>query len=194
LIFQLVGKFHALAEEVADLFIGGVGMLVANAGEGDAAGKFVEARGSEEFALGGSVTGAKNLVAVEGVDGFGGWLHTKSITYQWTEKISEVFVREKSKFRERIYRVVAKIPRGKVVSYGMVALLAGRMGAGRAVGRAMREVPRGRKLPCHRVIKWDGALSPEHVFGGRQRRMLEREGVVFKKDGRVEMNTCEWEG
>ncbi len=103
-------------------------------------------------------------------------------------------MQEESKFRERIYQVVARIPRGKVVSYGMVALLAGRMGAGRAVGRAMREVPKGRELPCHRVIKWDGELSPEHVFGGRQEGMLKREGVVFRKDGRVDMKVCEWEG
>jgi methylated-DNA-protein-cysteine methyltransferase-like protein len=96
-------------------------------------------------------------------------------------------------FPEKVYAVVRRIPRGKVASYGMVALLAGRMGAARAVGRAMRGVPRELKLPCHRVIKSDGSLT-EAVFGGRQRGLLKREGVAFRKDGRVDMARCEWEG
>jgi methylated-DNA-protein-cysteine methyltransferase related protein len=97
-------------------------------------------------------------------------------------------------FRDRIYRVVAKIPRGKVASYGLVALLAGRLGAARAVGTAMREVPRGLKLPCHRVIKSDGSLCPKHMFRGRQKAMLRAEKVQFKKNGRVDMAASEWDG
>ena len=98
-------------------------------------------------------------------------------------------------FQDRVYRVVAKIPCGKVLAgYGMLGLLAGGMGAARQVGKAMRDVPRGLKLPCHRVIRRDGALAPEEVFGGRQRGMLKREGVVFKTSGRVDMGRCEWEG
>jgi methylated-DNA-protein-cysteine methyltransferase related protein len=89
---------------------------------------------------------------------------------------------------------VAKIPRGKVASYGLVAVLAGRMGAARAVGTAMRELPRGRKLPCHRVIKADGGLCPKSFFGGRQKAMLVREKVRFKRNGRVDMGASEWEG
>jgi methylated-DNA-protein-cysteine methyltransferase-like protein len=96
-------------------------------------------------------------------------------------------------FQEKVYRVVRRIPRGRVASYGMVALLAGRMGAARAVGRAMRDVPPNHGLPCHRVIKSDGSLT-EAVFDGKQRAMLKREGVMFRKDGRVDMEQCEWEG
>ncbi len=84
-------------------------------------------------------------------------------------------------FPDRVYRVVAKIPRGKVMSYGMIGLLAGRMGAARQVGKAMRDVPRELKLPCHRVIRSDGSLAPEEVFMGKQRGMLKWEGVVFKR-------------
>ena len=97
-------------------------------------------------------------------------------------------------FRATVYRVVAQIPRGKVASYGLVALLAGRFGAARAVGTAMREVPRNLKLPCHRVIKSDGSLAPEHLFGGRQKRMLLAEKVHFTRSGRVDMRTSEWDG
>ena len=97
-------------------------------------------------------------------------------------------------FRASVYRVVAQIPRGKVASYGLVALLAGRFGAARAVGTAMREVPRHLKLPCHRVIKSDGSLAPKHLFGGRQKQMLLGEKVRFTKAGRVDMQQCEWDG
>jgi methylated-DNA-protein-cysteine methyltransferase related protein len=103
-------------------------------------------------------------------------------------------IRDGMSLRERIYEVVRGIPRGKVASYGLVALLAGRIGAARAVGAAMREVPAGLKLPCHRVIKADGTLAPRVVFRGRQRGMLEREGVTFAKGGKVDMGRCEWEG
>ncbi len=97
-------------------------------------------------------------------------------------------------FRERVYEVVGQIPRGKVASYGLVALLAGRVGAARAVGAAMREVPRELKLPCHRVIKSDGSLAPAHVFRGNQKRLLANEGVRLKPNGRVDMEKCEWDG
>jgi methylated-DNA-protein-cysteine methyltransferase-like protein len=115
---------------------------------------------------------------------------------RWLERSSgkEITLAKSLTFEERVYRVVARIPRGKVLSYGMLGLLAGRMGAARQVGKAMRDVPRELKLPCWRVIRSDGALAPEEVFGGRQRGMLEREGVMFKKSGRVDMDKSEWEG
>ena len=110
-----------------------------------------------------------------------------------------------SRFRERVYGVVGRIPRGKVASYGLVAMLAGRVGAARAVGAAMREsgeefYDKGGKgkLPCHRVVRADGGLAPKACFAGRQRGMLEREGVKFLPGigggGRVDMGRCEWDG
>jgi methylated-DNA-protein-cysteine methyltransferase-like protein len=96
-------------------------------------------------------------------------------------------------FREKIYEAVGKIPRGKVASYGLVAILAGRPGAARAVGMAMREVPEELKLPAHRVIKSDGSLAPKRVFGGRQRGLLEKERVKFRGE-KVDMKKCEWDG
>jgi methylated-DNA-protein-cysteine methyltransferase-like protein len=96
-------------------------------------------------------------------------------------------------FRDRIYEIVGKIPRGKVASYGLVAILAGRPGAARAVGMAMREVPEELKLAAHRVIKSDGSLAPKRVFAGRQRRLLEKERVKFRGE-KVDMTKCEWNG
>ena len=60
-------------------------------------------------------------------------------------------------FQRRVYGVVCSIPRGNTLSYGEVARRAGRAGAARAVGSAMRRNPYPLLIPCHRVIRGDGS-------------------------------------
>jgi len=98
------------------------------------------------------------------------------------------------KFFDDIYAVVARIPVGKVVSYGQIGSMAGYPGSAREVGYAMAHAPAKRKLPCHRVVNSQGTLAPEPVFGGqaRQRAMLEEEGVTFFMDGRIKMERHTW--
>ena len=74
-------------------------------------------------------------------------------------------------WRERVYDVVRQIPPGRVATYGLVALVAGRPGAARAVGNVMLECD-DRSVPCHRVVHADGTMG----FRG-QRERLRREGV-----------------
>lgn len=95
---------------------------------------------------------------------------------------------------ENIYSIVAKIPVGKVATYGQIAVLAGMSNGARTVGWAMRAVPENRKLPCHRVVNKAGKLAPEHVFGGQdiQRSLLEAEGVSFRLDGTIDMDSQLW--
>ncbi len=93
-------------------------------------------------------------------------------------------------FSERVYRVVARIPGGRVMSYSGVASLAGSPGASRAVGTLMARNPRPGtgpgKIPCHRVVRSDGSLGGFSGPGGREakRALLEGEGVAFRK-GRI---------
>ena len=61
-------------------------------------------------------------------------------------------------FHQKIYELVRRIPYGKVSSYGQLAVLAGRPGAARAVGHAMR-VCRDPYIPCHRVVGTNGSLT-----------------------------------
>ena len=91
-------------------------------------------------------------------------------------------------FNDEVYDVVAQIPKGQVLSYGQVATLAGRPRASRIVGCAMHRSPGG-TLPCHRVVFKDGSLCPGFAFGGEgaQRKLLEKEGVTFTKDGKVNL-------
>ena len=83
---------------------------------------------------------------------------------------------------ERIWRVVASIPRGRVESYGSIARRAGLPRGARLVGHALRQAPDSLGLPWHRVVNAAGRISfPE---GSRmhalQRRLLEEEGVRFR--------------
>ena len=59
---------------------------------------------------------------------------------------------------DAIYGAVAKIPRGKVSTYGQIAFLAGMPRCSRLVGRALAQAPA--YLPCHRVVNHAGRLAP----------------------------------
>ena len=82
---------------------------------------------------------------------------------------------------ERIWQVVAMIPRGRVASYGQIAALAGMPRHARLVGRTLRELPKGSKLPWHRVVNASLKISQRPGTGGHQeqRRRLLAEGVEF---------------
>lgn len=83
-------------------------------------------------------------------------------------------------FCERVYTLVKKIPKGKVLTYGAVAHLL-RSKAYRAVGRALHNNPHENSVPCHRVVFADGSLSEAFAFGGsrEQYERLLQEGVTF---------------
>ncbi len=91
---------------------------------------------------------------------------------------------------ERIYEVVKTIPKGRVATYGMVAMLAGNPRWARVVGYALHVNPQPGIIPCHRVVNRFGEPAPGFAFGGEgvQRAMLEAEGVVFGDDGRIDLS------
>jgi len=94
-------------------------------------------------------------------------------------------------FREAVWQLVRRIPRGRVATYGQIAALLGRPRAARAVGGALRGCPAD--LPWHRVVNAQGAVS----FRGRmssmltQRIRLDAEGVAFRR-GRVVLRAHAW--
>jgi len=101
--------------------------------------------------------------------------------------------RDESRWR-RIWRVVERIPAGRVATYGQVAELAGLPGAARQVGYAMAALPEGSTVPWQRVINARGEVSERRDFDGapRQRLLLLEEGVVFDADGRIDLELFGW--
>ena len=90
---------------------------------------------------------------------------------------------------EKIYEVVKSIPKGKVATYGQVALLADNPRWARVVGYALHVNPYPGIIPCHRVVNREGRVAPGFAFGGEdvQRQVLESEGSVFEPNGRIDL-------
>lgn len=83
-------------------------------------------------------------------------------------------------FNEKVWALTARIPAGKVVTYGQIAEALGSKGC-RAVGNALNRNPYAPAVPCHRVVGSDGSLTG--FAGGleKKRKLLEEEGVAFRK-------------
>ena len=96
---------------------------------------------------------------------------------------------KRREFVEAVYDIVRQIPTGRVLTYGQVATLAGCPHHARQVGFWLSRVPEDMHLPCHRVVNSAGRLSP--VFP-EQRERLVQDGVLFKSNGCVDMNRCQW--
>ena len=99
--------------------------------------------------------------------------------------------RRPTQFEEAVYRVVRRIPRGQTRSYAWVAAQLGNPMLARAVGNALHRNPclrpanvlwRGRQayaphVPCHRVVRADGALGGFARGPAAKRTLLRSEGV-----------------
>ncbi|MES2305761.1 MAG: MGMT family protein [Gemmatimonadota bacterium] len=95
---------------------------------------------------------------------------------------------------DRIYAVVRRIPRGRVATYGQVATLAGLPRHARLAGYALNALPEGSRLPWHRVVNAQGAVSLRSDGRGHddlQRMLLGDEGVRFA-NGRIALKEFQW--
>ena len=90
-------------------------------------------------------------------------------------------------FFQSVYETVARIPYGQVASYGDIAQAIGYPRRARFVGFAMRVCPE--QLPWHRVVMADGSIAGGD-FAPVRRMLLEREGIPFLPDGRVDLKKC----
>jgi methylated-DNA-protein-cysteine methyltransferase-like protein len=99
-------------------------------------------------------------------------------------------MKTKNNFFEQVYKVVRKIPKGKVTTYGEIARYLGTTDA-RKVGWALHANP-DKKTPCHRVVNKDGRLAPGYAFGGagEQKKKLLVEGVIFLDKMHVDLKKC----
>jgi methylated-DNA-protein-cysteine methyltransferase-like protein len=101
--------------------------------------------------------------------------------------------RHESTDYERIFSVVKRIPRGRVATYGQVAVLAGLPGSARRVGYALFSLSPGTALPWQRVVNARGGISLDPMDSGlTQRLLLEKEGVHFDGRGRIALERYQW--
>ena len=85
-------------------------------------------------------------------------------------------------FNQKVWALCARIPAGKICTYGDIARKLGTPGAARAVGNALNKNPYSPQVPCHRVVGSTGALTG--FAGGlpKKKVMLQKEGVAVKDD------------
>lgn len=92
---------------------------------------------------------------------------------------------------ERVWRVVRRIPRGKVATYGQISALIEKRLTPVGVGWAVRAAPEG-SIPWQRVVNARGGISTDGEHPGLQRTMLEAEGVRFGADGYIDLERHGW--
>jgi len=84
-----------------------------------------------------------------------------------------------TKFQQKVWTYLRKIPRGSVKTYSQVAKGIGKPFAVRAVANAIGKNPFAPKIPCHRVIRSDGSLGGYSGKGGEKKKrfLLKKEGI-----------------
>lgn len=97
-------------------------------------------------------------------------------------------------FATRVYQVIAAIPEGKVATYGTIARLASAPKAARQVGGVLFKLPKGSKLPWHRVVNRFGKISLTEARYIKQKQHLLAEGIAFGPDDRIDLDKYGWQG
>ncbi len=93
---------------------------------------------------------------------------------------------------ERVYALVRRVPRGRVVTYGQVARALGMPRGARTVGWAMR-VCHDPNVPWHRVVNAQGKISPRPTTGYQeQQARLREEGIRFDRAGKISLDKYAW--
>jgi methylated-DNA-[protein]-cysteine S-methyltransferase len=101
--------------------------------------------------------------------------------YEITPK-DEKKLEKLSSYQQAILRLLAEVPKGKITTYSDLAKELSERdpnwspNASRAVGTTMRNNPCGPQIPCHRVIKSDGAVG--NFRGGAEGAVSEKIGML----------------
>lgn len=94
---------------------------------------------------------------------------------------------------EKVFRIIKRIPAGRVATYKTIARLTGRPKAFRAIGQILHNNPHPVIVPCHRIINANGALGG--YAGGLKKKiaLLKKEGVKIEKE-RIDLKKFGWVG
>jgi len=95
-------------------------------------------------------------------------------------------------FTQDIIKIIKSVPSGKVLTYGLVAKLAGNPRGAREVSRVLHSLTRKFDLPWHRIINSKGVISIKFEGRDQQRMLLEREGVEFSTNQKIDLKKYIW--
>jgi methylated-DNA-protein-cysteine methyltransferase-like protein len=97
-------------------------------------------------------------------------------------------------FVREVHRIVARVPYGRVVTYGDIARATGSARRARMVGWVLNRLPEDNELPCHRVVNKDGYLSGGWQWGHPEimKSLLLAENVRFRDEYVVDLAACQW--
>ena len=99
-----------------------------------------------------------------------------------------------SDFTEKIIQIIKNIPKGKVLTYGFIAKLAGNPRAARQVSWTLHSSSKKYNLPWHRVINSKGLIALKSVEDRNyQKNLLEQEGITFSDEFKVDLKNCLWD-
>ena len=99
---------------------------------------------------------------------------------------------EDSDFTLEVISIIKSVPSGKVLTYGLVAKIAGNSRAARQVSRILHSLTKKFDLPWHRIINSKGEISLKFEGGEQQRMLLEREGVEFSTNQKIDLKKYLW--
>ena len=99
------------------------------------------------------------------------------------------------RFRKAVLAVVARIPEGRLASYGQVAMLAGWPQRPRQVGMVLRGLPEGTPLPWHRVVNNSGYVPSKGRWWGAMAQIgrLRDEGIPVDDQGNLDLKAFRWD-
>ena len=99
-----------------------------------------------------------------------------------------------SDFTTTVIKIIRQIPEGKVTTYGKIAILAGNPRSARQVSWILHSSSNKYNLPWHRVINSKGIIAMKSVDGkNTQRELLEKEGIEFISDFKVNLKKFQWQ-
>ena len=88
-------------------------------------------------------------------------------------------------FQRQVWAALTQIPVGETSTYGAVAAAIGQPKAARAVGNTCGRNPVAIAIPCHRVLRNDGAIGGYAWGSERKQALIQAESASLTTHGRV---------
>lgn len=97
-----------------------------------------------------------------------------------------------TEFAEKVYKILKKVPKGKITTYKQLAIAVGSPSCARAIGNVLHINPYAPIVPCHRVVKSDGKLGGFASGCENKKKLLEEEGIEISNDFSVNLKKYEF--